>query len=141
MMNISSVLSALAGGALIGLAACLLWLGSGKVLGVSGIVAGAFDPGARDRTWRLVFLMGLCAGGLLLAWAAPSAIGSTPRSLAALAAGGLLVGYGARLGGGCTSGHGVCGIARGSKRSLVATLTFMATAALVVFLERALGGG
>ncbi len=133
-------LPALLGGLLIGAAASLLWLGSGKVAGISGILGGALG-GAEGRGWRLLFLGGLLAGGVAVALGRPDALSSPSQPLPLLAAGGLLVGFGARLGGGCTSGHGVCGISRLSRRSLVATLTFFASAALVVWLLRLGRGG
>jgi uncharacterized membrane protein YedE/YeeE len=130
----------LLGGALIGLSASLLLLGSGKVAGISGIVAGLMRP-ASDRAWRALFVLGLLAGGAAVAALFPRAFGSSPRPLALLAAAGVLVGFGARLGGGCTSGHGVCGLSRLSKRSLVATLTFMSTAAIAVYVSHSANGG
>ena len=128
------------GGVLIGLAASLLLLGAGRVAGISGIFAGVFLPsGAGDRGWRIVFLVGLLGGALLGQWLAPGSIAPAPRSLPWLALSGLLVGSGTRLAGGCTSGHGVCGLSRGSVRSLVATLTFIATGMLTVTLLRVWG--
>lgn len=125
----------LAGGALIGAAvSLLLWL-DGRIAGVSGILGGL--PGAPgDRGWRLAFLAGLPLGaGAFALWA-----GGLPQQLpaggAVLAAAGLLVGFGTRLGSGCTSGHGICGIARLSPRSLAATGVFTASGALTVFLTR-----
>lgn len=126
--------SAAFGGILIGLAAAWLWLSLGRVAGISGI---AGNLGADGGRWRMTFLLGLIVAGPLMAlfgydvpWHAPAA------SWPVLVVGGLLVGFGTRLGSGCTSGHGVCGMARLSPRSLVATLTFMLTAALMVFLVR-----
>ena len=120
--------SALAGGALIGLAAALLWLALGRIAGISGILGQALR-GAKgaERAWRILFLAGLPFGAWLvvtLGWATIPT--SPPASLVLAIAGGLLVGFGTRLGGGCTSGHGVCGLARLSPRSLVATVLFMA---------------
>jgi hypothetical protein len=133
-------LPALLGGLLIGAAASLLWLGSGKVAGISGILGGALGR-PEQRGWRLVFLAGLLAGGVVLLLVRPAALSPATAPLPLLAAGGLLVGFGARLGGGCTSGHGVCGLSRLSRRSLIATLTFFASAALVVWLLRLGRGG
>jgi uncharacterized membrane protein YedE/YeeE len=130
---------ALAGGALIGIAASVLWLGAGRVAGVSGIVEGLFSRRGDDRVWRLLFLVGLGAGGLILAVLSPSVFGGSTRSLPLLAGAGLLVGFGSRLGGGCTSGHGICGLSRLSRRSLAATVTFIATGMLTVLVSRALG--
>jgi uncharacterized membrane protein YedE/YeeE len=131
----------LVGGALIGLAATLLWLGNGKLAGISGLVAGALRPAAADWVVRVAFIAGLVASGLVVARFAPHAIAASPRTLPLLAISGVLVGFGARLGGGCTSGHGVCGLSRLSKRSLFATLTFMGAAAIAVFALSHLGGG
>ncbi|WP_224242807.1 YeeE/YedE family protein [Hyalangium gracile] len=136
----NSILLPLLGGALIGLSASLLLWANGRVAGISGIVGSVLAPIRGDVAWRLVFFGGLLTGGLLLVWLRPGAFGA-PASLgssgiALLAAAGLLVGFGSRLGNGCTSGHGICGISRGSVRSIVATLTFMATGALTVFLAR-----
>ena len=128
--------SALAGGALIGLAAALLVLGLGRVLGAAGIVGGALEIDDSEAPWRWSLLVGLILSPLVarVLW------GVAPPAFAApwlaLAASGLLVGFGARLGSGCTSGHGVCGLARLSPRSFVATGIFMATAFVTVFVTR-----
>jgi uncharacterized membrane protein YedE/YeeE len=129
----------LTGGLLIGLAASLLWLGAGRVAGVSGIVGGLLARRGSDRAWRFLFVAGLLSGGLALAWLAPSTLAASPRSLPLLAVAGLLVGGGTRLGSGCTSGHGICGLSRLSRRSLAATATFLATAMATVVVARALG--
>jgi uncharacterized membrane protein YedE/YeeE len=127
---------AFAGGLLIGLAAAWLILVDGRVLGASGVVSGLVPPHERDWSWRAALLAGLIAAPLaarpLLNVPAPmiEAGGAT------LVAGGLLVGFGTRLGAGCTSGHGVCGLARLSPRSLAATLAFMAAGFLTVFIVR-----
>ncbi|HEV2957882.1 MAG TPA: YeeE/YedE family protein [Xanthobacteraceae bacterium] len=132
--------SALVGGALIGLAAVLLTLLNGRIAGVSGILGEALT--GADRGWRLAFLAGLIAAPLLLgAVGQPLPRPWMPSSFAIIIAAGLLVGFGTRLGGGCTSGHGVCGIARLSPRSIAATLVFMATAMVVVALMRHGFGG
>ena len=132
--------SALVGGALIGLAAVLLMLLNGRIAGVSGILGEALT--GDDRSWRLAFLVGLVAAPLLLgAVGRPLPTPWMPSSFAMVIAAGLLVGFGTRLGGGCTSGHGVCGIARLSPRSIAATLVFMATAmAVVAVMRHGLGG-
>ena len=132
--------TALAGGALIGLAAVLLMLLNGRIAGVSGILGEALT--GEDRSWRLAFLIGLVAAPLLLGTAGhPLPMPWMPSSFAIVIAAGLLVGFGTRLGGGCTSGHGVCGMARLSPRSIVATCIFMATAMVVVAVMRhGLGG-
>jgi uncharacterized membrane protein YedE/YeeE len=136
-------LSALVGGGLIGLAAALLWLALGRIAGISGILGQAIrGAGGPERAWRLLFLLGLPLGAWLavqLGWAAlPSA---PPANLALAIIGGLLVGFGTRLGSGCTSGHGICGLARLSPRALAATLVFMAAGMASVFVLRHLIGG
>jgi uncharacterized membrane protein YedE/YeeE len=124
----------LMGGALIGLAASLLLLLNGRVLGITGIVAGIAGPDAR---WRVLLVAGMILGGLAAARLVPGSLDSTVHQpAAAIIAGGLLVGFGTRLANGCTSGHGICGIARLSKRSITATAVFMATGALMVFFVR-----
>lgn len=135
-------LPAFLGGILIGLAAVLLLLANGRIAGISGIVGGLLPPEAGDAGWRLAFVAGLVAAPLLHAavtgGAAPITVTS---STGLLLAGGLLVGFGSRLGGGCTSGHGVCGLARLSSRSLAATGTFLAAATVTVLVTRHLIGG
>jgi hypothetical protein len=131
-----TVLSALTGGGIIGAASALLLYKHKRVAGISGIAAGILPPWDGESRWRLWFLLGLFLSAPLYKLAGleiPIRI-DTPLPLLAVA--GLLVGYGARLGGGCTSGHGVCGIARLSVRSLVATLVFMLTAGVSVYLLR-----
>ena len=135
-------ISAAIGGALIGLAAALLMLTTGRVAGISGIFGGCLDFGTNDKGWRLAFIAGLIlaplAGGLV---GFPLAAPEMPASYVVIVAAGLLVGFGTRRGGGCTSGHGVCGIARLSPRSIVATAIFMVVAVVVVALTRhGLGG-
>ena len=120
--------SALAGGILIGLSANLMLLLNGRVAGISGILDGAFQRRTSEWGLRWVFLIGLSVGGLLLNVLYPTAFtGAVPVGVPLLIAAGLLVGFGTRLGSGCTSGHGVCGLSRFSTRSLVATCFFMAT--------------
>jgi hypothetical protein len=132
--------TALAGGALIGLAATILWIASGRVAGISGIANGLLAPQRGDVAWRIAFVVGLLAGGAIAAAALPGAIGLSPRSLATVAVAGAVVGVGTRLGNGCTSGHGVCGLSRLSVRSAFATLTFMTTGILTATAARVLGG-
>lgn len=132
--------SALAGGAIIGLAASLLLLTHGKISGISGIFGGLFDRETEDKPLRLYFLAGLVAAGFLARFLHPSALPTGDRSLLLAAAGGVLVGVGTQLGNGCTSGHGVCGISRLSRRSIVATMTFIATGMITVFALRTIGG-
>jgi hypothetical protein len=132
----------LLGGALIGLASALLLLTDGRVAGVSGILGRALVPARGDFAWRAAFLIGLPLGATLVIRATNDVHGFAITSRwPTLVAGGLLVGFGSALGSGCTSGHGVCGIARGSRRSIVATCTFMAVAIATTFVLRRLRGG
>ncbi|HEU4580428.1 MAG TPA: YeeE/YedE thiosulfate transporter family protein [Polyangiaceae bacterium] len=140
-MTLFTPYASLAGGALIGLAASLLLIGQGRIAGISGIASNALLGKPGDRGWRAAFLLGLVLAGSASLIFAPAAVGHSPRRLALIAVAGLLVGIGTRLGSGCTSGHGVCGVSRLSPRSLVATLTFLLTGALTVTLVRSLGGG
>ena len=129
--------TALSGGMLIGLSAVLLFWLLGRVAGISGILFGAMERPAEDDGWRLWFLAGLLLGPLLLVIS--QAVMFVPRGdfpVWALLGGGVLVGMGTRLSGGCTSGHGVCGLGLRSQRSLVATMTFMATGMLTVYVVR-----
>lgn len=130
-------LSAPAGGLLIGAAAAvLLWL-NGRIAGISSIFNGVLNPKSGDTAWRALFLLGLVAGAWLYVSLNPPAY--TPRAgfpAGLLVLGGFLVGFGTRMGGGCTSGHGVCGVGRLSIRSLVATAVFVATGMITVFVVR-----
>ncbi len=130
----------LAGGALIGVGAALLLLLNGRLGAIGGIVAGLFQRSSGEWAWRAMFVLGLVFGGLLLVPFAPSSFVPSPTSGPVLFLAGVAVGFGARLGGGCTSGHGVCGVSRFSKRSIVATITFIVTGAVVVALVRIFGG-
>lgn len=140
----------LVGGMLIGLSVALLLFTLGRVAGISGIVGGLVAPlnastspkaATLDRTWRTAFLLGLASVGLVTCLTAPSLVlNDAPRPLGTLIVAGLLVGYGTRLGGGCTSGHGVCGISRLAPRSIAATLVFMLFGIFTVTLHRWLGG-
>lgn len=129
------------GGALIGLAASILLVANGRIAGVSGMVAGVVPPQAGEWPSRALFIAGLMIAGAVASLVAPEVLGSSPRSLGWLALAGVLVGVGTRLGSGCTSGHGVCGISRGSGRSIVATCVFMAVATVTVTVLRVLGVG
>lgn len=136
-----NVWAGIAGGVLIGLSAAGLLVALGRVAGVSGILGGVLTAPPGDRAWRASFVAGLLAGGVLLHALAPEAVRfDLVRSFPTLVVAGLLVGYGTRLGNGCTSGHGVCGVARGSRRSFAATLTFMATGMATVIVTRLAGG-
>jgi uncharacterized membrane protein YedE/YeeE len=133
---------ALLGGVLIGLSASLLLLWNGRVAGISGIAGGLFDGPPGDAWWRVSFLGGLAAGTAVMTRVLPQAFVPTlSQSGVTLLAAGLLVGYGTRLANGCTSGHGVCGISRGSLRSIAATATFMAVGAATVAVVRIWGSG
>src|SRR5689334_17215234 len=123
------MLLALLGGALIGLSASLYWSLNGRIAGISGILGGALFAPGQERWTRVLFLLGLFGAGLGFA-RFTNRVASPDLPLLALAFAGLLVGFGTRLSGGCTSGHGVCGLSRRSRRSLVAVLTFMVTAAI-----------
>ena len=137
----SAFLFPIVGGLLIGLAATLLLLWNGRVLGVSGIFGGALTVDKSDRGWRLAFLGGLLAGGFLLRLFLPSVFDdTTARGLLPTVAAGLLVGFGTSMGSGCTSGHGICGISRFSPRSIVATLIFILLGVLTATLFRELTG-
>lgn len=127
----------LAGGALIGLAAALLMLANGRVAGISGIVGGLLRPVVGDARWRIAFICGLLAVPAGWAWGSVGPAIRIDASLPVLVGAGLLVGFGTRCGGGCTSGHGLCGVARLSPRSLVATALFVAAAAAGFRLVRA----
>lgn len=128
--------SALSGGAILGLAAVLLVLMNGRILGISGITAGLFGANRQERAWRFVFLLGLLSAPWLWQLFTPLRNTTISHNTPLLILAGLLVGFGTRMGSGCTSGHGVCGLARLSRRSLVATLSFMAAGFAVVYLLR-----
>jgi len=136
-------LSGLLGGALIGLAAAMLMLLTGRIAGISGIFGGVLVQGAKDRDWRLAFIAGLIAAPIIATLLTGAALLSPamPASLIVIVVAGLLVGFGSRMGGGCTSGHGVCGVARLSARSLIATAVFMAAAIATVAIVRHIIGG
>jgi uncharacterized membrane protein YedE/YeeE len=129
-------ISAAIGGGLIGLSAILLWAADGRIAGISGILGGLGRASGDDIAWRVAFLVGLLVAPLLYAAIAPAPRIMIQAGPVLLVQAGLLVGCGTRLGGGCTSGHGVCGIARLSRRSIVATCLFMATALVTVFVTR-----
>ena len=134
--------SALLGGGLIGLASVLLMLLNGRVAGISGILGGALAMSAGDKVWRLAFIAGLIVAPIVIgAFGHPLPEPQMPASWLLIVAAGVLVGFGARYGGGCTSGHGVCGIARLSARSIAATAIFMASAIIVVAIMRRGFGG
>ena len=128
--------SSLAGGLLIGLATAMFLLISGRIAGISGIIGGLLRPIQGDVTWRLAFILGLAAAPFVFAVTAPLPQVRIDADTATLIAAGLLVGVGTRYGSGCTSGHGVCGVSRGSPRSLVATAAFMFAGFVTVYVAR-----
>nr|MBV6629566.1 YeeE/YedE family protein [Oceanococcus sp. HetDA_MAG_MS8] len=134
-------LTGLAGGLLIGLSAVLLLLANGRIAGISGIVGGLLAPARGEWAWRLLFVVGLVSGAAVYMVSTGSLGVSVQAAWPVMAAAGLLVGIGTRLGSGCTSGHGVCGIGRLSARSMIATIVFMATAGTTVFIVRHVVGG
>lgn len=139
--------ASLAGGVLIGLSAVMVMRVFGRIAGISGITSGFLGTlvpmtGApRDRDWRLAFLLGLIAAPLLVMLLGGRVVQSVPGNLGGMAIAGLLVGFGTALGSGCTSGHGVCGLARLSRRSLAAVVTFMVAGFATVFVLRHVLGG
>jgi uncharacterized membrane protein YedE/YeeE len=135
-------ISALIGGAMVGCASVLLMLFTGRIAGISGIFGGFLIPTAGDKTWRLAFIAGLIIAPLLGGVVGyPLPMPQMPQSWLLIIVAGLLVGFGTRLGSGCTSGHGICGVARLSIRSVIATAIFMVTAIVVVAIARhGLGG-
>jgi uncharacterized membrane protein YedE/YeeE len=141
MANFTPI-SAAIGGVLIGLSAVLLMLLTGRIAGISGIFGGLLPPANSDRLWRIAFILGLLAApvaAMLAGYAVPAP--QMPGNWIVIAVAGLLVGFGTRLGSGCTSGHAICGIARLSPRSITATMIFTVTAIVVVSLTRHVFGG
>jgi len=131
--------ASLAGGILLGLASALFILVNGRILGISGILGGLLTLKPSEAGWRVAFMLGMLAAPATLSWVAPPDLLSAPRidaSYALVVIAGLLVGFGTRLGSGCTSGHGVCGLSRLSPRSLVATGSFMAAGFVMVYVMR-----
>ena len=136
-----SILNPLAGGTMIGFAAILMFLVNGRITGISGIIGSVVQPEAGQVAWRVIFILGLLIGGSVypLLWGRDlPVVAAGPLYLYIIA--GLLVGFGTRTGSGCTSGHGICGLARFSTRSLVATITFMAAAIVTRMLVSILAG-
>lgn len=130
------------GGALIGISASLILVLNGRVTGISGVLNALMQPvRGVELVWRALFVAGLVAGGLLVGAFLPGGGGGSEPGLATAVVAGLLVGVGTRLGNGCTSGHGVCGLSRMSGRSLAATLTFITTGAIAVLAMRGLATG
>ena len=141
MVNFTPI-SAAIGGGLIGLSAVLLMLLTGRIAGIRGILGGLLDFRSEDKDWRIAFIAGLIVAPLIAGW---MGYGMPPPELPAswtvIIAAGLLVGFGTRLGGGCTSGHGICGVARLSVRSIAATVVFMLAAIVTVAVTRHVFGG
>jgi len=140
MSNFTPIPS-LIGGALLGLSATLMLVLNGRIAGPAGILGGMLLPKKGDVVWRALFVGGLLAGGAAFALAHHESPGVSPRPIAVVLAAGLLVGLGVRLSNGCTTGHGICGMSRFSKRSMVATMTFMGVAAATTFFCQHLLGG
>ncbi len=137
MIEPGTIPSALLGGAIIGVAAVMMLALNGRIMGVSGIAAGLLSQQTSDKALRLLFLVGMVVGGLIVARLLPAAMpGAVTTNIGWLMAAGFIVGFGTRLGGGCTSGHGVCGMSRLSARSIVATCVFMFIAMVSVFIIR-----
>lgn len=128
--------SALAGGAIIGLAAALLVLFNGRIAGISGIIGGLIKPKAGDVNWRLAFMLGLIAAPIVWQFFAVLPNIQIDTSYTLLVMAGLITGIGTRYGSGCTSGHGICGLSRLSPRSIIATLAFMGTGFVMVYIMR-----
>ncbi len=126
----------LVGGLLIGAASALFILANGRIAGISGILGGLLRPAAGDVPWRVAFLLGLVAAPALVYAFVPYVAPTIDADNVTLVIAGLLVGVGTRYGGGCTSGHGVCGLSRLSPRSLIATLAFMGSGVAIVFVMR-----
>lgn len=144
ILALSDPVSGLIGGVLIGLGSLIAFAATKKVPGISGIFGRVLRPKRGDVAWRLTMLLGLILGSGIAIWLIPGSsdyVVSEDRSLPIMAIAGLIVGFGTRLGGGCTSGHGVCGMSRGIRDSIVATLIFMATAMLTVWIWNQFGPG
>jgi len=135
-----SPVSAAIGGVIIGIAVAMLLLVNGRIAGISGIVGGLLRPTTGDIAWRLAFVAGLIAAPVLFVVAGKAPTIAIDAGFPTLVAAGLIVGVGTRYGAGCTSGHGVCGISRLSPRSILATLAFMASGFVTVFVVRHLFG-
>lgn len=134
-------INGLIGGILIGIASSIVLIFSGRILGISGVVGGIIKPKRHEFGWRLAALFGLFTGGAIMYASDPTYFQiDLQRPPLMVVAAGLLVGFGTRLGNGCTSGHGVCGLSRFSFRSLIATLVFMATGIITVFVVGQWGG-
>lgn len=135
-------ISAIVGGLLIGSAAVITLWANGRIAGISGILGGLLFPRKTEVLWRVLFVAGLCLSSLLYIFISGEALRIEPQATPVLTVlAGLLVGFGTRMGSGCTSGHGICGIARFSKRSFLATLVFIGSGVITVLLLRQMQGG
>lgn len=143
VVDVNSWMRAAIGGGLIGVAAALMWGLNGRIAGVSGVLGGLLlESKGAESIWRFLFVAGLILGAWVMAILRPDMVTTAMQTgWIGIVAAGLLVGFGTRMGSGCTSGHGVCGIARLSRRSLVATATFMASGFATVFVLRHVIGG
>lgn len=141
MITFDEILTALGGGVLIGLSATILLAMNGRVAGISGILEKVLPPQSEDARWRMAFLISMIVTGVALSPALPEAYTTIDRPILLVALAGLLVGYGTRLGNGCTSGHGVCGMARFSKRSFAAVGMFLMTGIITATVVGQLLGG
>lgn len=133
--------SAAIGGVLIGIAAAILLIFNGRIAGISGILGGILKPTKGDTAWKVAFILGILISPLLFMWGAYTPEVNIAASTPVLIIAGLLVGFGTRLGSGCTSGHGICGMARFSRRSIVAVLIFMVVAFVTVAISNHFGLG
>ena len=141
MANFTPI-SAAIGGVLIGVSAVLLMLLTGRIAGISGIFSGLLNLRGEDKGWRIAFIAGLILAPIIAGWIGYGmASPRLPANWVIITAAGLLVGFGTRLGGGCTSGHGICGIGRLSMRSIAATIVFMTTAVITVAITHHVPGG
>jgi uncharacterized membrane protein YedE/YeeE len=141
MITFTEALVALGGGILIGLSATILLAMNGRVAGISGILEKVLPPQSEDARWRMAFLISMVVTGIALSPALPEAYTTIDRPILLVVLAGLLVGYGTRLGNGCTSGHGVCGMARFSKRSFAAVGMFLMTGIITATVVGQLLGG
>lgn len=142
MFDSVSFTNVLGGGALIGLSSLLLFTLNGRIAGICGMAFSLMATSLKNNIWRIIFLVGLVLGSAAFYWLTNTPVPPAPdSSLGWLILGGLLVGYGTSMGNGCTSGHGIAGIARLSPRSIIATLTFMAFAILALFIVKHVIGG
>ena len=131
--------AALLGGMLLGFSAALLMLFSGKVAGISGIVAGVINPKKNESSWKVAFVIGMISSAFVIQPFGFSLPDVAEQNIFLVIAAGLCVGFGTRLGNGCTSGHGIVGVGRFSRRSIIATVIFVASAIMVVFIRQLLG--